>query len=372
MKKARVITGVFAVAIIATVLFLNYKKSQNDIVVGVVGVMSGPYSEIGQDFTYGMQFAAKKFCEANGFEIKLVVEDGKAEAKTAVSAFRRLLLTNPIAAIVVGDNQVPSVSPIIAEQKIPTIATSSANSAFLKYNVPETWIFRNFASITLCSQSIARYSIEKLNAKRASVLYMVSEYGKESSAAFRISFVEHGGNVIGEEEFQQESTGGARSQISKLLEGHPDVVFVSGYGMGYCAVMNQLREIGFSGPILTGDSISNPESLKNIKDMHDIYFTNQIFPDSDEVKLFKEEFKAEYNRVANLYTAYGYDSFMLLANAIKRAGNDKSLVRDELLKVDSVKTLLGEISFKANGDCEVPLVMNKMLPDGRSIVISHL
>ena len=371
MKIKQMVIGASVVAIIAIIVLFGYRSQRSDIIVGVVGVMSGPYSEIGQDFTYGMQFAVQEFNASNDSNIKLLVEDGKAEAKTAVSAFRRLLLSSPIATIVVGDNQVPSVSPIIASQKIPTIATSSANSAFLKYNEPETWIFRNFASITLCSESIARFAAEKLNKKRACVLYMISEYGKESSGAFKESFERYGGIVIGEDEFHQEAPG-ARSQIAKLLLLKPDVVFVSGYGMGYCAVMNQLRELGFSGSILTGDSISNPESLKNIKDLRNIYFTNQIFPDSDEVKLFKKEFQAEYNREANLYTAYGYDSFMLIAKSIKQAGTDRRSVRDQLLKIRSVKTLLGEISFKENGDCEVPLVVNEMLPDGNVKIIDYL
>lgn len=370
--KGKVVCTVLVVFALVGVLSVHVlMKSSKAYTIGALSVLSGPFAEIGQDFAYGMRFARDEFAKRTNVEIELRIEDGKAEAKTSVSAFRKLLFEGLTASILVGDNQVPAVAPIVSRQQIPTIATSTANSAFLEYNQPEPWIFRNFASITLCSGSIAKFAIEDLKKQRVGLLYMSGNYGQESKEAFQSVFMKLGGKVVGSEEFQQDSLD-VKNLVTKILNEKPDVVFVSGYGMSYCSTMNQVREMGFVGPILTGDSISNPESLKNVKNLEEVYFTNQIFPDTRATSDFKGAFFKRYGRTANLYTAYGYDSFMILAEAICEASGDKRGIRDSLLKMKSKQILLGEISFTKNGDCVVPLVINQMHSNGRQVALKQL
>lgn len=369
--KIIVVSAVIFIGLVSFWRIWNTHHGQNSYTIGVLSVLSGPFAEIGEDFVYGIKLAQEEIKQNSGIELSLKIEDGKAEAKTSVSAFRRLLFEDPIATIVVGDNQVPAVAPLISENHIPTIATSTANSTFLEYNKPTAWIFRNFASITLCSRSIALFAYKDLHCKKAGVLYMEGNYGQESKESFNSVFTAQGGVLVGTEEYHQETVD-TKSQVAKILSEKPDVIFVSGYGISYCATMNNVREMGFDGPILTGDSISNPESLKNVKNVGNVYFTNQIFPETKDASDFKGRFFARFNRKANLYAAYGYDSFVILAEAIINTSGDKNKIREFVSSIKNKKIVLGEISFEENGDCIVPLSINQMMPDRTQKVLKNL
>jgi len=57
------------------------------------------------------------------------------------------------------------------------------------------------------------------------------------------------------------------------------------------------------------------------------------------------------------FTAYGYDSLMILAGAIKQAGYDSDKVKSFLYSMPAFSGASGQTTFDANGDAQKELTL---------------
>ena len=239
--------------------------------------------------------------------------------------------------------------------------TLVSTAGFLDAKKP--WIYRNYVSISSAAKYICQYAWKELSAKEVSIIYMQSEYGIEGARAFEKEFIGLGGKITGLESFMPDTLD-ARAVISKSLAKHPQMLYILGYGTGYNTVVNQVRESGFKGRILTDEPISSPGSVSSIRDFSNILFTSQRTPETTDYVHFAEEYKAKYKKDPSLYATYGYDSVWILAQAITNTPITRMAVRERILSGRTFSTLRGEIIFESNGNCVLPIVINKMNPNG--------
>lgn len=364
MKKNKLLITIGA-AVLIGIIGYNIREQllgrDNTIKIGVLSFMTGTYAQMGNDLANGILLAKDEYetNANNSIKVELKVEDGKAEGKTSASAFARLQQWGLKGAIIAGDNQVPTVAPVIERDNIPTVATIISNSRFIDYNANGVWIFRNWISVTAMAESMAYYAVDKLHLATVAILKMRSEYGDEAEAAFGNVFSKDSGRVLSVESFN-ETDADARTIISKTIAMHPEAVYVAGYGSCYGVVLNQLRECGFRGIILTGDAVMNPETRGQIKDAHSIYFARFMEPTDSAYDAFKMRYKERFGREASVYSAYGYDSFNILISGFKDRKMSAEDVRNSIMERNTYKTLLGTVKFKSNGDCSIPVAVQLM------------
>ena len=73
---------------------------------------------------------------------------------------------------------------------------------------------------------------------------------------------------------------------------------------------------------------------------------------------FVKEFKARYGETPDAMAALGYDSAMILADAIKRAGStDGAKIRDALAATKNFPGITGKITMDADRDASKPAVI---------------
>ncbi len=71
-----------------------------------------------------------------------------------------------------------------------------------------------------------------------------------------------------------------------------------------------------------------------------------------------KEYRAQYNDTPDAMAALGYDSAMILADAIKRAGStDGAKVRDALAATKDFPGVTGNITIDANRNASKPAVI---------------
>jgi len=348
---------------------------RKEVRVGVLSFMTGTYAQMGHDFVNGILMAQDECNQQTrefgvGVSFDVMVEDGKAEAKTSLTAMNRLLFKGVDTVIIAGDNQVPVVAPLVVRSKLPSIATIVSNSKLLEYNSAEPWIFKNCTSIGTESDTIARYGVNELALKRIAVFKMRSEFGEESASAFIAACNRLKASVTDVETFD-EAGADFKSIVAKAVGGHPDAVFVSGYGVAYSTILNQVREAGFAGVVLTVNSIINPETQKIVKNYGDMYYASFVKPMTKAYVDFENRYSRRYASAPSIYSAYGYDSFKILAEAVASSRRKDTSVRAELASVHDFQILMGKISFKDNGDAIIPLAVNKMNADGTAVIISQ-
>jgi branched-chain amino acid transport system substrate-binding protein len=130
---------------------------------------------------------------------------------------------------------------------------------------------------------------------------------------------------------------------------NPEAVFIPGYSKDAGFIMKTASEMGMKLPYLGGDGWSGDMIYQYAGDAVEGSYTcsywNRNSPDSQS-KGFVNDFEKIYGRILSPSPALTYDSFMLLADAVRRANSsDRAKIRDALAATRNFKGITGEITF---------------------------
>lgn len=373
-KKLLIGIGIVVLIGIVSVGILNrYQQTESGsgIRVGVLAFLTGTFADTAQSMVKGITLAKEEFnqqLKAGDKEIIVVVEDGKTEARASVSAVQKLLNSKVDMMILSGDNQVPAIAPIISKYHIPSIVTITANSNWLPKDDSTSWMFRYFTSSFGIAHAMADFAVNKLRLESCAVLYLNGEYGLDGLNGFSSHFKNLGGKILSAEPFQEESVD-ARPAISKIISNKPQAIYVVGYGNGYYAAINQLRELRYGGTILTCEHISSPESKEKIKNLAGIYFVTQRIEGSERYLRFANKYSSRFGKKPDIYAAYGYDSMNIILQAYQKVGNNPYDIQKCLSKVVDFPAVLGDVSLTPKGECLIALDYAVMKQDGNYEIV---
>ena len=120
-------------------------------------------------------------------------------------------------------------------------------------------------------------------------------------------------------------------------------------------LIKQARELGITTPILGGDTYEAPEFLdigsNSVEGaVFSTFFTSEV-PITDMSKTFLDEYRKQYNKEPASVTALGFDAYLVILDAIKRAGTtDTVKVRDAIAQTQNFEGAAGVITLDTNGD----------------------
>jgi branched-chain amino acid transport system substrate-binding protein len=132
----------------------------------------------------------------------------------------------------------------------------------------------------------------------------------------------------------------------------PQVVFIPGYGKDTGFIMKTASEMGMRLQYLGGDGwgedLIYQYAGNAVEGSYCCSAWNRNNPDRLS-REFVESFEKSYGRIKSFSPPLTYDSFMLLADAVKRASSlDRTKIRDALASTRGFKGVTGEITFDEN------------------------
>jgi branched-chain amino acid transport system substrate-binding protein len=206
---------------------------------------------------------------------------------------------------------------------------------------------------------MAKYAYDDLGARKVAIIQDVAQdYSVGLAAFFREAFIElNGGDASGIVAFTSYQTGDQdfTAQLGAALAEEPDAIFAPGYFAEAALLAKQARELGYEGPILGGDAYEAPELIDiGGSSVEGVVFSTHYHPDADlspSSAPFVEAFEEEYGERPSAFAALGYDAYMLVLDAIERAGSfDPDAIRDAMAATDGFQGASGLISLDENGD----------------------
>jgi branched-chain amino acid transport system substrate-binding protein len=198
---------------------------------------------------------------------------------------------------------------------------------------------------------MANFAQKKLKLQNVAVLKDVkSDYSLGLAKFFIDSFTALGGKIIAEQSY---SSGDKdfNAQLTAIKALNPDGIFVPGYYTEAGSIAVQARALGINVPLFGGDGWES-SALVPIGGaaLEGDYFSTHYSPEESapEVQNFVKKFKAKYNETPDCMGALGYDSAMILADAIKRAGStDPAKIRDAIAATKNFSGVTGQITIDA-------------------------
>ena len=363
--------SVLSAAALATSLFLTGCNQSAPtpgaggavIKVGEFASLTGSEATFGQSSHQGTQLAIDELNASGGVlgkQLKLITEDNQSQAGQSSTVVRKLISSDGVVAILgeVASSRSLEAAPICQQNKIPMISPSSTNP-----KVTETgdYIFRVCFIDPFQGTVMANFGRKTLKLNSAAVLSDVkSDYSIGLAKFFKEGFVANGGTIIAEQKY----SGGDKdfnAQLTAIKAAKPDGIFVPGYYTEVGLIALQAKQLGITAPIFGGDGWES-SSLIPIGGaaLEGDYFSTHFSPEdtSPAVQNFVKNFKAKFNETPDAMAALGYDSAMILADAMKRTGTtDGTKVRDALAATKDYHAVSGNITIDANRNASKPAVI---------------
>lgn len=347
------------------------KQAGDTIKIGEFASLTGKEATFGISSHEGTLMAIEEINAAGGVlgkQLELLTEDTQSKPGEPATVVNKLISRDGVVGILgeVASSRSLEAAPICQQNKIPMVSPSSTNP-----KVTETgdYIFRVCFIDPFQGTVMANFASKTLNAKKIAVFTDVkSDYSKGLAKFFKEQFVKNGGQIGAELDFN----GGDKdfkAQLTAIKATNPDGVFIPGYYTDAALIAIQAKQLGLNIPLFGGDGWES-EKLTEIgkESVEGHYFSTHYSPEvgSDMSKQFVENYRKRWNgKSPDALAACGYDSALVLADAIKRAGTTEGpKVREALAATKDFKAVTGTITLNKQRDATKAAVILQVM-DGK-------
>ena len=378
MKKTiSLLTLAAALAVGGSIVSCSSPSVDNDVIkIGVFQPLTGANAAGGADEYDGAKLANKLVPKVLGKTIQLVAVDNKSDKVEAANAATVLVQKEKVKAVIGswGSSLSMAGGPIFAEAKIPAVAVSATNPNVTKGN---DYYFRVCFLDPFQGVVGASYAFNTLKAKKVAVIREVSnDYSVGLAKFFIDEFVKLSGDKDSIVAVSDYNTGDQdfSAQLTNIKKFEPDVIFAPGNYTESALIIKQARALGMKAQFIGGDTwdfgafldiggaaVEGAAFSTFFANDVPINKTSEVF-----LKAFREEFKKEPSAVA----ALGYDAYLVIVDAITRAGSaEPQKIRDALAQTKGLEGAAGVITINAERNADKDAVF-KTVKDGKFVFLT--
>jgi len=254
-----------------------------------------------------------------------------------------------------------AVAPL-AEQKKVIILSSTAVTG--KITDAGDYTFRNRETATGHGKTMAEYAISK-GWKKAAMLNANAEGPLAYANPFATRYQELGGTLVAQELYDKDS-GDARTQISKVIDSKPEVIYTSGFAKDIGINLKIAREMGYTGPFLTTPAMEDKAFLTAAQGAGEgIVYTSGFNPGTQQAQEFKQKYANVYNDPNfSWFVANAYDALKLISKIVEQCNDDTDCIKQQLYATQNYNGVSGTFSFDSKGDVDRPLILMQVKNGG--------
>ncbi|MCK9987683.1 MAG: branched-chain amino acid transport system substrate-binding protein [Azoarcus sp.] len=326
--------------------------------IGHAGPLTGPAAAFGKDGENGARLAIED-ANAKGIKIggdtvkfELVSEDDQADPRTATTVAQRLTDSGVKGVVghVTSGASIPA-SRIYEQAGIPVITPSSTSPKLTQQGYKMT--FRVIANDLQQGNALGKYAVDQLKAKKIAVIDDRTAYGQGLADAFANSVKTSGGQIAGRE-FTNDKATDFMAILTKIKAMTPDAVFYGGMDAQAAPLARQMKQLGMTAKLLTGDGGCTGEMIKMAGDaLSATTFCTQAGIPLDKMPggaAFRTQFKQRFGNDIHVYAPYAYDAMMSVIEAMKTANSVEPAKYQPALRSLAYQGVTGPVAFDDKGD----------------------
>lgn len=335
----------------------NTKGDEAEVIMlGGIGPMTGQNAMYGISCYNGANLAVEEINAKGGVlgkQIKLDIMDDKGDAVESVSAFNKLTEQGIVALIgAVTSKPSDAVAQAAVETGIPVITPTGTAQSITTHgeNIFRAPFIDPYQGIVM-----AQYAKDELKASKVAVIKNnSSDYSDGLATAFVEKSKELGLDVVAEEAYGDTDVD-FKTQLTSIAQVAPDVLFMPDYYQKIALIAPQARQAGLTATLIGGDGwdgVIQSINKDNISSIEGAYFANTFSLDDKEEKVqsFIANYSEKYGEKPQSFSALGYDSVYLIADAIEKAGTTESDKVVEAMKSTQYSGVTGSFKFDENRD----------------------
>lgn len=323
---------------------------ERPLIIGIVGPETGEEANYGISVVEGALAAAKRFNAQGGIggkEIKVLHFDDQSDVGMA-SQIVKDLISQRVIAILAAPTGSSTMSPIYLVNDSKTIFVSVGTRRHLKATGP--YVFRTAVPDDLATEDLIKYASTELGyVNYALVTSANNEFSLDLSSMFRKALNKYNGMIKVQADSYDTLTGAQNmGAVISAIKGSPDplhgVIFTGGASEAII-LAEEMKKAGLTLPIIGGEDLFSEEYLQSGDAVNETLMYTTFSKDSKSQKM--AEFMEDYGQAKpDRFAALAYDTFMLVADAIKEAGTtDTAMVREALINRKDCEGVTGKTSF---------------------------
>jgi branched-chain amino acid transport system substrate-binding protein len=325
--------------------------------------MTGGVAMYGNLLKNGVELYTRIFNDAggvNGRKVELIPYDDKGDPTEALNAYNKLVTGDEVAAFIGPVTSAPTfgVAEASAGDNIPGITGTATHPDVTSYGKN---YFRACFEDPFQGGTMAKFAAAKLGAKKAAVIYNVSDaYSTGLYNAFSAGAAEAGLEVAAAESYTTDDVD-FNAQLTRIAALAPDVLFIPDYYNRVYLISSQARKAGITATFLGVDGADGILEIEgaDISVFEGLHFANHYFSGdpSPLVQDFRKNYEAAYGSTPNALAALGYDAAFILLDAVKKAAADGveigatpesyQAIIDKMAATD-LDAVTGHMTFKNN------------------------
>jgi branched-chain amino acid transport system substrate-binding protein len=357
--KMRAFLSLLVIVSLALVACSSSGGKGDVIKVGWFGALTGDQAVWGENELNTVKMLFEEYNAAGGIEVgkktyklEVIGYDNKGDAQEAVNVTKRLTGQDKVVAILgpnASGNAIP-IASILEKAKVPDIATVATNPKVTVIDGKvKPYNFRVCFIDPYQGAVAAGFAFDKLAAKKAAVLYDVSDdYSQGLREFFIENFKKKGGEIVADESFK----GGDvdfRAQLSKIKAAKPDVIFMPYFFKEVALSANQARELGMKQIMIGGDGWPSEQLISmGGKAVEGSYFVNHLDYNDPDVANYRARYLAKYGKETELNGYLVHDAVLMLVDGLKRAGKVNGEALAKALATTDIKGITGTIKIGAD------------------------
>jgi branched-chain amino acid transport system substrate-binding protein len=350
---------------------------------GAILSLTGAGGVYGPSSEKGMDLAVETINNAggvNGAKLSLDTRDDASDKTQSAQVAQTLIQQGQLLALLgpTLSNSAVAVHPLAESFKIPILAVSTTGIHIVPdCNYPNPtpckYVFRD--SLGEESAIPANIMVYAAKAHPTTGVLMVANDDKFSSDGGKIVT-----NTVGQYGIQlldtvafSKTTADFATPVTKAVQKHPDVIFITSLGGIPAKIMIEARKQGFTGQFLGGNGFNTAVVSKQAGDAGkgaesgSAWYINNTFTSNAG---FVKAYRTKYSSDPDQFAAQGYAAIYVLADAAKRAkltftdvAGDRTRLRDAMESVN-IQTPLGPFQFTSTHDVKQTIWIIQMDGNG--------
>lgn len=328
---------------------------QGTVKIGLSAPITGNYAEFGENFKYAVQMAADEINSRGGIrgrKVEVVVMDSKGDPKEAVLIAQKFVQDKEILAAIGDFTSTASLAaaPVYERYGLVQLSPTASHPDFAPsgeymFGIVGTQAGEGPFNVKYIAQGY-------LGLKSAAVIYINNDWGVVTKDYFVKAAKEYGLKITTTQPFF-EGEKDYTATLTKIRQTSPEGIYIAAMYNEASLIARQIKKMGWNVKMLAPSSVFSDSLLKLGGEAVEGLATNTFFALNDpdpKVQAFIKEFRRRAGRDPNLHAATAYDSMMLIAQAIEKAGFDRKAIRDTLAQTKGYQGITGTITFTKAGD----------------------
>ncbi len=348
--------------------FWGYGSSAlgQEIPIGFFAPITGPAAADGASAKNSVELGLKEVNDSGGIKgkkVQLVVYDDRFKTEEAVAIANRLIEKDKVLGVVSGSYSNPTrvAAPIFQKAGIPMVAAYAVHPDVTwdpKQKKPNDFIFRNGFLAEIEGAAAAEFAVKNLKAKKIALIFMDNDFGRSISSGFAERAGKSGATILTRQMYKFPGEKDFRPFLTRIKEEVPDLIFAAGYYNEAAAIVRQSKELGIAAQVMGEEGFDSPKFLEIAGPAAEgvVIATNL---DRDDyrpvVQNFLKNYRNAFKEDADMVGASSYDAFMVLVDAVRRAGADPKAVQKALIETKDYNGLTGKISRFVQGEVVKPV-----------------